>query len=145
MIFGICRYSVSRPWLSPNVYNFNFQTVNLSKYLYRISFLGMCSLIINPTSWPGVRAHRTMASCTAAQLLLRSDRLRYGQWHRRMWPQACSWAAAHPIAREKRPQCQPINSSVGVSYENTDTVGTWVGSEANDSWHGESCGSIAPT
>jgi len=75
------------------MYNFNFQTVNLSKYLCRISFLGAGSLIINPTSWPGVRAHRTMASCTAAQLFLRSDRLRYGQRYRRLWPRACSWPA----------------------------------------------------
>ena len=59
-----------------NMQNFNFQMVNLSKYLYRISFLCTYSLIINLTSWPRVCAHRTMASCKAAQLFLRSDRLR---------------------------------------------------------------------
>jgi len=75
--------------------------------------------MINPTSLPGAHIQNDgIMQCTAAELFLRSNlcgsnRLRYGQWHRRrMWPQACSCSQPHPIAREKASlSCQPANKA----------------------------------
>jgi len=58
--------------------------------------------MINPTSLPGVHTERWHHAVHGGLLFLRSNRLRYGQWHRRrVWPQACSYSRPHPIAREK--------------------------------------------
>ena len=56
--------------------------------------------MINPTSLPGVHIQNDGMQCTAAQLFLRSDRLRHGH-------SASDTGARdrkHPIAREKHPQ-----------------------------------------
>ena len=98
---------------------------------------------------PGVHIQNDgIMQCTAAEHFLRSDRLRYGQWHRRMWPEACSYSQPHPIVREKASSVvsQSIrpNSLVGVGHVNKivmhklqTTVDAWVsydGSKQHMAW-----------
>jgi len=131
-----------------------FKRSILGKYFVRISFLGAYSRMINPTSLLGV--HRPvqkdgLMQCTAAQLFLRSDRLRYG---------ACDHKhaaiASHIRSRgKKRPQLSASTNSlvwVGhvnkiVMYKLQSTVHAWVGygSKRQTRWHGKRCGSIAPS
>jgi len=70
VIFGNCRDFMSQPWLSPNMYNFDFQTVNFVLiFVAHFLYLGAYSRIIKPSSLPGSSTciYRTMASHTAAQ------------------------------------------------------------------------------
>ena len=134
-----------------NMYNFNFQTVNLSKYLYRISFLGVCSLIINllhgreyvqTERWPHAQLQNSFLDQTDSDMA--SDIGACDHKHAVGQPRILSRRKSiHSVSQSIRP-----NSSIGVSYDKTcryGTVDAWVGSEANDRWHGKRCGSIAPT
>ena len=107
-----------------NMYNFNFQTVNLSKYLCRISFLGAGSLInnllhgreyVHTERRPHVRLHSSYLDQTDSDTA--SDTGAYDRKH--AVGQPCirsSGKSVHSVSQS----IKPINSSVGVSYKNTE-------------------------
>ena len=154
VIFGNCRDSVSRPWLSPKYVQFRLLN---GQFCVNIcgAFLSWARIVAWLTLLPCRECiYRTMASCSAR---LHSSFLDQTQIQR-MWPQACSYSQPHPITQEKASSVvsQSIrpNSSVGAGHVNKivmhklqTTVYAWVGygSKLQMAWQPKRSSNVSAT